>query len=153
MLAACALLLGLVPTIAAGLPDALAKGATRAWTGIVGWGVAAAIVLAAAVWLMARAGRRKLAIGALVAATILGVVWIERQAFPVLDRIVSARATWRQIEARRSQGCVEEVDRASRYGLNYYSVTPLLDCRTTPRSVVVGQASTPAVGLQTRQPL
>jgi len=153
LLAACALLLGLVPTIAAGLPDALAKGATHAWTGIVGWGAAAAIVLAAGVWLMARAGHRKLAIGALVAATILGVLWIETQAYPALDRTVSARGTWRQVEAQRSQVCLGDVNRAWRYGLNYYSVTPLPDCRTSPRPVVVGQASTPAAGLQTRQPL
>ena len=153
LLAACALLLGLVPTIAAGLPDALERGATHAWTGIVGWGAAAAIVLAAGVWLMARAGRRKLALGALVAATILGVLWIERQAFPALDRTVSPRATWRQIEARRSQVCVDELDRASRYGLNYYSVTPLPDCHTTPRPIAVGQALPPAQGLETRHPL
>jgi 4-amino-4-deoxy-L-arabinose transferase-like glycosyltransferase len=144
LLAACALLLGLVPTIAAGLPDALARGATHAWTGIVGWGAAAAIVLAAGVWLMARAGRRTLAIGTLVAATILGVVWIERQTFPVLDRTVSARATWRQIEARRSQACVGDVNRAWLYGLNYYSVTPLPDCRTSPRAIAVGQEVPPA---------
>ncbi len=153
LLAGCALLLGLVPTIAAGLPDALERGATHAWTGIVGWGAAAAIVLAAGVWLMARAGRSKLAIGALVAATILGVVWIERLTFPVLDRTVSPRAVWRQVEARRNQVCVAEVDRASRYGLNYYSVTPLPDCHTTARPIVVGQAPTPAAGLQTRPPL
>jgi len=148
LLAACALLLGLVPTISADLPDALARGASHAWTGIAGWGAAAAIVLAVAVWLMAGAGRRKLAVGTLVAATILGVVWIERQAFPALDRTVSARGAWRQVEARRSQVCVAEVDRAIRFGLNYYSVTPLPDCRTSPRPVRIGAASS-----QTRQPL
>jgi len=153
LLAACALLLGLVPSIAAGLPDALARGATHAWTGIVAWGAAAAILLAAGVWLMARAGQRKLAVGTLVAATILGVLWIETQAFPALDRTVSARGTWRHVESRRSQVCVEEVNRAWRYGLNYYSVTPLPDCRIGPRPIVVRQASTPAAGLETRPSL
>jgi len=138
LLAGCALLLGLVPTIAAGLPDALARGATHAWTGIAGWGAAAGVVLATGVWLMERAGRRKLAVIALVAATLAGAVWIERQAFPVLDRTVSARGTWRQIEARRSQVCVADVNRGWLYGLNYYSVTPLPDCRTTPRPIRIG---------------
>jgi 4-amino-4-deoxy-L-arabinose transferase-like glycosyltransferase len=138
LLAGCALLLGLAPTIAAGLPDALARGATHAWTGIIWWGAAAAIVLAGGVWLMARAGRRELAVMTLVAATVLSVVWIETQAFPVLDRTVSPRGTWRAIEARRSEVCVSDVNRGWLFGLNYYSVTPVPDCRTTPRRIRLG---------------
>jgi hypothetical protein len=146
LLTACALLLGLIPTVAAGLPDALAMGVTHAWTGLVGWGAAAGIVLAAGVWLMARAGQRKLAVAALAAATLGGAVWIEAQTFPVLDRTVSARGTWRQIETRSSEVCVAEVNRGWLYGLNYYSVAPLPDCRTSPRPIAVGQVLPPVQG-------
>ena len=139
LLAASALLLSLVPTIAAGLPDALARGATHAWTSIAGWGAAAGVGLAVVVWLMARGGRGKLAVGALAAATLMGAVWIERQAFPVLDRTVSARAAWRQVETRRGQACVADVTRGWLYGLNYYSVAPLPDCRTSPRPIRIEQ--------------
>ncbi len=139
LLAGCAVLLGLIPTIGAGLPDALARGATHAWTGIAWWGIAAAVVLAAGVWLMARAGRRMLAVGVLVAATLTGAVWVEGRTFPVLDRTVSARGAWRRIEAHRNQVCVGDVNRAWLYGLNYYSVTPLPDCRSSPRAIHVEQ--------------
>jgi 4-amino-4-deoxy-L-arabinose transferase-like glycosyltransferase len=135
LLAACAILLGLAPTIGASLPDALARGATHAWTGIVWWGAAGAVLLAAAVWLTARAGRRMLAAAALTAAMLAAALWIERRTFPVLDGTVSARGVWREIEARRSQACVAEVNRGWLYGLNYYSITPLPDCRSAPRPI------------------
>jgi 4-amino-4-deoxy-L-arabinose transferase-like glycosyltransferase len=143
LMAACALLLGFVPTIAAGLPEALGRGVTHTSTGIVWWGVVAAIALAAGLWWLARAGRRELAVATLVAATLICVVWIESQAFPVLDRTVSARGVWRQIEARRSQVCVEESSRGWLYGLNYYSITPLPDCRTAPRAIRIGSGAGP----------
>ncbi len=140
LLAGCALLLGLAPTVAAGLPGALARGATHAWTGIVWWGAAAGVALAAGVWLIARAGRCATAVLAVVAAATLGVAWIERQTFPALDRTVSARGMWRQIEPLRSQVCVGEANRSWLYGLDYYAVTPLPDCRTNPRGIRIGQA-------------
>jgi hypothetical protein len=127
--------LAFVPTIARALPVALERGARYASTELVWWGEVGAILFAAVVLLTARADRRKLAALALVVATLLGAVWIERQTFPTLDRTVSARGVWRQIAARRSQVCVADADRAWLYGLNYYSVTPLPDCRIAPRPI------------------
>ena len=46
----------------------------------------------------------------------------------MIDEAVSARPIWRQIARRRDQVCVEWMHRRYRYGVNYYSVTPLPDC-------------------------
>lgn len=135
LLAACALLLGLTPTIAAGLPDALSRGATHAWTGIYGWGIAAAMALAAGVWFAARAGRLRLAVAALAVAAAVGAIWIERQTYPAIDRTVSPRDAWRAVAARRNEACSGDVSRAWQYGLNYYAVTPLPDCATSARAI------------------
>jgi 4-amino-4-deoxy-L-arabinose transferase-like glycosyltransferase len=140
LLALSALLLGLVPSIAAGLPGALAKGATHAWSGIAWWGAAAGMALAAGVWLLARAGRRRTATAALAGAVLLAVVWIETQTFPTLDESVSARGLWRQVAAHRDDVCVADLSRSWLYGLNYYSVAPLPACATAPRAIRIEQA-------------
>ncbi len=143
LLAASALLLGFVPAISAGLPVALERGATHAWPAISMWGIVAAAVLGIAVWLLARTGRSAQAAGLLAAATLAGVLWIEQRTFPVLDRLVSPRAVWHQMEARRNEACIADADRSWVYGLNYYSITPLPDCRSAPRPVRIGEPHPP----------
>jgi 4-amino-4-deoxy-L-arabinose transferase-like glycosyltransferase len=141
LLAACALLFAIVPVIARSLPDALLKGITHAGIGANWWpAVIAAAVFAGCVWLLARNGRTNLAVAALALAAVVSVVWIEALAFPVLNATVSARGLWDQIAARRDSVCItQDVGRNWRYGLNYYSVTPLPDCATAPRPLRIEQ--------------
>ena len=47
---------------------------------------------------------------------------------------------WNRIQLQRENVCVETLNRALRYGLNYYSVTPLPDCAVMPRTYRIRQA-------------
>jgi 4-amino-4-deoxy-L-arabinose transferase-like glycosyltransferase len=135
-LVASAALLALVPIVAGVLPEALLRGLSHARVADVAWllfpPVAAVIATA---WVAERAGRRRIAAGAIVAAIITGVFWLETTTFPPLDRTVSARGLWRQIASRSGEVCVDNVNRGWRYGLNYYSSAPLPDCEEAPRPI------------------
>jgi 4-amino-4-deoxy-L-arabinose transferase-like glycosyltransferase len=135
-LAASAALLALVPVIARILPEALQSGLSRVQAACLPWQallpVAAVATLA---WLAERAGKRLVAVGAVAAAMLLGVLWIEATAFPLMDRTVSARAVWRQVADRASEVCVGPVGRSWRYNLNYYSGSPLPGCEEAPRPI------------------
>ena len=52
-----------------------------------------------------------------------------------LDRQASARPLWTKIASQPEQVCVDWLKRDLRYGLNYYSVTPLPDCAQQPRPI------------------
>ena len=70
---------------------------------------------------------------ALIAVTLTaGILYLKIAALPAIDRASSARPLWQEIAGRRGQVCVAEIHRNWRYGLNYYSVTPLPDCATRP---------------------
>lgn len=135
-LAFAAALLGLLPLIAAILPEAVATGIRRAWPE-QGWLWAVASMLAAALagWIVTHRWGNSGAVLALSVAVGLGVWYLQRTVFPVLDRVVSARGAWRQLEPRAADVCLDGPHRAVRYGLNYYSRTPLPDCETSPRPV------------------
>jgi len=131
-LAACALLLGLIPTIGLVLPEALRAGLSRStfpalsWQYIVAGLAAAGLVLR---WGPARTGR---SLALLFAGLLLGVVSIKEFTYPKLDQMVSARATWRRI-VHPEQVCLESLNRSFVYGLNFYSVDPLPQCEDQPR--------------------
>jgi 4-amino-4-deoxy-L-arabinose transferase-like glycosyltransferase len=57
-----------------------------------------------------------------------GWAYIEYAALPWVDRMASARSVWASLPEPKRQFCVGAVSRTWRYGLNYYSVTPLPDC-------------------------
>ncbi len=137
---ACALLL-LVPVVAGSLPGILtAGGLSRATLGGWSWSFAITYLsLAAVIWWFDEIGRREGAAGLLVLATVFGVVYIKVKAFPAIDRLATARPLWQRIEAQAVFACVEEVHRNWRYGLNYYSGTPLPECSQTPRPIRVRQ--------------
>jgi 4-amino-4-deoxy-L-arabinose transferase-like glycosyltransferase len=141
-LAGCALLVETTPVAAAVLPEALRRGITHAAPPAIAWEVtvAAAVLVAAVVWVLETRGRRPVAVAALVAAMTGGAVWLERTVFPALDRDVSARVFWSSIAPRRAQVCVGEVNRGWRYNLNYYSNTPLEDCAVEPRPLRIEQS-------------
>lgn len=140
-LTCCAALLALIPYAGAVLPEALNAGLTRAaWPAPQLWALAPVAGAAGLVWWWERAGRRDWALAALVVALVAGIVHLKLTVFPALDERVSARGLWRQIEPRRSEVCVEAIHRTWRYGLNYYSVTPLADCAERDLPLHVTQA-------------
>lgn len=140
VLAATCLLLVLVPVISGSLPRALVSGLSR--TKLVGWhwGFALTyIVLAVLVWWWEEIGRREGAVSILLLAAVLGVVFIKVKAFPSLDRLASTRALWERLTVHADAACVEKIHRNWRYGLNYYSVTPLPECEQQPRPLRIRQ--------------
>jgi hypothetical protein len=62
------------------------------------------------------------------AGVSVGVFYLKFAVAPELNRAVSAHDLWRQIAGRAGEVCVDNVDQNWRYGLNYYSVTPLPEC-------------------------
>ena len=139
-LAFCALLLALCPVVAAMLPDALLFGLRRTSLRGLPWQSGAVVmVFAAGLWWLEEKGRRGLAVALLAAAAGVGFVSIKLTAEPALDELVTSRGLWRRIEVRQSQTCVEWLNRTYRYGLNYYSGTPLPDCDDEARAYQVVQ--------------
>jgi hypothetical protein len=81
-----------------------------------------------------------------------GVVYLKTAALPDLDRLASARGLWRRVEARADHACVDNIQRNWRYGLNYYSVTPLPDCSAEPRPLEIRQGANEPPHLMPREP-
>lgn len=135
-----ALMLSLAPVAGSALPDALLVGLRRAQWGSLPWEyVAAALPFAAAAWMLESRARRTAAVSVVAAGALLGVVYIQLSAFPVLDQLVSSRGLARRVAPHREQICVERLHRALRYGLNYYYREPLPWCVAEPRPVVLDQ--------------
>ncbi len=136
VLVVSAALLGFAPVVAAVLPAALLRGLSRAELPDVPWlALAPVSVIALGVWVWERAGRRAAAFGLIVCGMVGAVVWLEISTYPVLDRTVSARGVWREIQSRAGEVCVGEVNRGWRYNLNYYSGSPLPGCGEQVRPV------------------
>ena len=57
-----------------------------------------------------------------------GWFYVEYAALPYLDQAASMRPVWRALPEPKRNHCLGKLTRAARYGMNYYSVTPLPDC-------------------------
>ena len=140
LLTSCAVLLVAFPVAAQVLPAALATGLLKAplpafqSTWLVAGGVAAAA------WLLESRGRRLAAVLLIAAGATAGTVYLKLVAAPEVDRTVSARALWREISGRADEVSVDQIERNWRYGLNYYSGTPLPECSGDPRPWWVRQS-------------
>ncbi len=153
LLALCAVLLGLIPLAGSVLPEALQAGLRHvSWNGVPWAYCALALpVAAAAYWLAQRRGAGPaLAMLALVASA--GWLYIKLTALPAVDRTASARPLWGRVQAHRNDTCVETLNRALRYGLNYYSVTPLPDCDVSPALNRIRQVSRQEVRIVSSAP-
>jgi 4-amino-4-deoxy-L-arabinose transferase-like glycosyltransferase len=133
LLACCGMVLMVFPVAAAVLPEALNRGLTRAALPAFqpAWLLAAAPALLA--WWLEGRGRRLAAVFTVAAGVSAGVFYLKWAVAPELNRAVSARDLWAQIAGRAGEVCVDNVDQSWRYGLNYYSVTPLPECSEQPR--------------------
>ena len=136
-LAASAALLFFTPLVIQALPQALEEGLSRASLNprLLLYGIPALLLAAGIPWL-----DRRGALACAVAATALAIIGLKVVALPEVDAHVSARPLWKQLAPHRSDTCVEDIHRAWRYGLNYYSVTPLPDCKDLPRDWHVVQS-------------
>jgi 4-amino-4-deoxy-L-arabinose transferase-like glycosyltransferase len=131
----------LIPVAASVLPEALLHGLRRApWQGIPWEYFAFSIVAGLAALALERWNRRGMALGVLAACAAGGVVYIKMSAFPVLDRVVSARGLAQRVEAQTEPVCVYRLHRSLRYGLNYYVPDILPSCEEAPQPIEIDQA-------------
>jgi 4-amino-4-deoxy-L-arabinose transferase-like glycosyltransferase len=139
LLAASAALLVAFPIAARLLPAAMETGLMHAplprfeplWL--------APLAIAALAWVLDARGCRLAAVFTVAAAAGAGLFYLKVQTAPELDRRVSARLLWRQIQPQAAEACVAGLSRATLYSLNYYSVTPLPACGAQSRRVEVRQ--------------
>ncbi len=90
--------------------------------------VAVLLVLAALCFIRDRA--MSVGLVAMLAAT--GYLWIKVDTFPFVDQAATARPVARQLQSINGPVCVKDLPRDWRFGLNYYTVTPLPDCGREP---------------------
>jgi 4-amino-4-deoxy-L-arabinose transferase-like glycosyltransferase len=133
-----ALLIFLGP-IAGILPAALAAGISRSAPPSFHWTWLLPALICIPIWLLERSGSRGAAIGFAALAITVGAAGIMLRAFPAIDRLATARPLWSAVAPIRDRVCVSSLHRSLRYGLNYYSVTPLPDCHEVPREVEITQ--------------
>ena len=142
-LAACALLLVELPTVAGVLPDALLVGLSRAHLALAPGGLIFAGV-AAVVWWLAWKQKTEAAILSVALAAGIGGVYMKYRTLPALDRTVSVRGFWRDHPGEVSAGCVDGVSRTWQYGLNYYAGHQVPECSA-------GDAQRPRITTRDRQ--
>jgi 4-amino-4-deoxy-L-arabinose transferase-like glycosyltransferase len=140
LLAACALLLVAFPVAAPIFPSAVANGLSRAPAIVFRWSWILPVGAAAFVWMLDAQGRRLAAVLSVAVGAAIGVVYLKTATVAELNRVASARNLWQEIQGRTEQVCVDSIHRDWRYGLNFYSVTPLPDCSAEPRPLRVVQA-------------
>ena len=134
------ILLSIVPVIGSALPEAMLYGITNAdWGGLPWEYVAAALPVGLAAWYLARRGWVVASIALLSAVMLMSALWVKLGAWPVLDHVVSAKGLYRKVKARQPDACIESLHRSMRYGLNYYTRTPIPDCVQQPRPVRITQ--------------
>jgi len=127
LLAACALLLFVIPVIQPALPQALISGLSQASVSIPFIALLPVVAIAALCWLLEHRGHRSLAVGVIGACMVVAVTQIVWKTYPVLDRTVSARQFYR--DRGDSIVCSSNPNRSWRYGLDYYAHRPIPDCK------------------------
>ncbi len=149
LLAACAALIGLVPTAGRLLPQALASGLSRAEWSIAWIGIGAGVALGALVWWTVARGRSFAGVCLVALGSLAGVLYLKVETLPRLDREVSARALWKSIEPRSHAICIDQLDRGWRYGIYYYAGAIPPDCGSTPGMLHLNQSAggKPLLGL------
>jgi hypothetical protein len=134
------------------LPAAVASGLSRAPRPAFQWTWRLPALAAAAAWRLERRGRRVAAVFCVAAGAAVGMGYVKHAALPQLDRLASARSVWRDVSDRSSQTCIDGIRRSWRYGLNYYSVTPLPECSAQPRPLSLRQAPGEPPGIAAYEP-
>jgi 4-amino-4-deoxy-L-arabinose transferase-like glycosyltransferase len=133
-IACCALLLILMPSAMAGLPDAFLEGTLSAtWRFRLGGLVF--LPVAIVVWWLASRKQTALAVLTVALATAAGIGFLGFQVLPALDQRVSARPFWREHRDQILSACLDPgLRRASKYALDYYASRALPECAPASRS-------------------
>ncbi len=139
LLAACAVLLVAFPIAAQVLPYAVETGITHApWPQFgAEWLLPPAI--AAVAWALDARGRRLAALFAVAAGAAAWIIYLKAHSASEVDRKASARSLWLRVSPRAADICVASLSSSMLYSLNYYSMTPLPPCTTTPRRLELRQ--------------
>jgi 4-amino-4-deoxy-L-arabinose transferase-like glycosyltransferase len=131
-LAGSALLLVLFPIANQILPQAVAVGLSRAAELRFEWSWLCPPIVAVLVWVLARRGKHSAAIAFIALSAASGYLYLKFATLPRIDAAASARSLWQEIAPQRADICIDSLNRSFRYGLNYYSDTPLPDCSAQP---------------------
>jgi hypothetical protein len=135
-----AFLLVLFPIADQILPQAISAGLSRApkihWQGT--WFIPA--LIAGLVWILARRGRHSAALALIAISAFSGYLYLKFATLPRIDAVASARGLWQEVQSRRSETCIDTLNRNFRYGLNYYSGAPLPDCSVERKPFAIRQA-------------
>lgn len=127
VLAICAALLWLAPTVEQVLPRALIVGLTHAPVRLPFEALIPVLAIAVFCWFLDRRGWRGLAVATLVACMTISVIRVTWTTYPILDHTVSARGFYRA--QAESVLCTPSPNRSWRYGLDYYAHRPIPDCK------------------------
>ncbi|MGP8243921.1 MAG: ArnT family glycosyltransferase [Bryobacteraceae bacterium] len=152
-LAACALLLAAFPIAGPMLPEAIAWGSSKAAIPPFRWTWLLPLLAAGLVWFLEARGMRLAAVFLIAAGAAMGIVYWKTAFLPEVDRTASARPIWRRIAPVADQVCVDNIHRNWRYGLNYYTVTPLPECSVQARPLHIQQIPGQPPQLVTVDPL
>ncbi len=127
------LLLVAIPVAAGVLPEALVSGMRSVYPVDPSIGARAALwlpvlfLLGIAALIFDRRGSRDAAVALTTGTAAIALIYLIHSTVPAIDRQASARPLW--IELKSVPGvCIDNLNRSWRYGLNYYSITPLPDC-------------------------
>jgi 4-amino-4-deoxy-L-arabinose transferase-like glycosyltransferase len=134
-MAGCALLLLLLPSIAAGLPEALRSSVGKAhWSWTLGWGAGIFIVAGAGVvWGLGWKGMRAEAMLAAGVVTAVVLYGISSPTLAALDERYSVRGFWRAHQDEVAGACLDaSVSRTWKYGLEYYAGHEMPECGNPP---------------------
>jgi 4-amino-4-deoxy-L-arabinose transferase-like glycosyltransferase len=134
-IAITALLLAVYPVAAPLLEAAIQSGLSRAPRPVFQPVWLAPLAVAALVWLLDARGRRLAAVACLAVSATVGMVYLKLE----MGRAVFARNLWSRVSTDSGNVCVATLDRAWRYGLNYYSTVPLPDCAQNPKPLQIVQ--------------
>jgi 4-amino-4-deoxy-L-arabinose transferase-like glycosyltransferase len=126
ILLACALLIAVVPLLASVIPESLAGGRFTL-SSLAGFNRTTSFYVVApfAVVMLAR---RAWVAPLLALSVIAGGLYLKSVAFPVLDREVSARSLWREIQTRSVDICDAGANRDWIYGLSFYRGSAIQPC-------------------------
>jgi 4-amino-4-deoxy-L-arabinose transferase len=125
--AACALLLAALPTVARVLSPALLSGIRKTDLSFAPSGLVF-VPVAAAVWWLAYKDKLRVAVAVTALVVGLGIVYLKSSSFPALEQAVSVRGFWRANHDALTGACLDNVNRTWQYGLNYYAGSPVPEC-------------------------
>ncbi len=127
VLAATAALLWLIPAIQNSLPQVLLSGLSHVPISLPTAWILPALLVTLTCAILEKTGHRDSAIGLIALLTVVSVVRMIWQVYPILDTTYSARRSWK--DNAESITCVDESNHSWHYGLNYYAGRDLPDCK------------------------